>query len=199
MPSRNLYSLIPVDDFKPHRQLNVEDAQDEEIIRMIVQLCRVILRALEITALRDLQSRLNDMSRGGRPAEEIEVLTRDVAQLLGSLRWRLAWWQKIDTNYNHLEYTRRTTNLTEILYFWYFTAFKKLPDSSLEKIPQSQEAMYADVGIVVDELPTLENRDGFRMWLLRAHQIIHESQMAGLVPEYEDYSNVTSHQRMSRR
>ena len=186
MPSRNIYSLVPLDESKPDRPLNVEDPLDQTIIRLLVQLCRVVLRALEVLTLRNMQSRLNDMNRGNRSEEENMSLAYEVAQLLGSLRWRLAWWQKIETPFSNLESTHRTTALTEILYFWYFAALRELSEESLETLPRSQTSTYADIGEVEDEFPTIESHDGFRIWLLRAHQMIHESQIRGDLPIYND-------------
>ena len=186
MPSRNIYSLVPLDESKPERSLNVEDPQDQSIIRLLVQLCRIALRALEVLTLRNMQSRLNDVNRPSRSEAENVSLACEVAQLLGSLRWRLAWWQNVETPFSNLESTHRTTALTEILYFWYFAALRELSEESLATLPRSQISTYADIGKVEDEFPTIETHEGFRIWLLKAHQMIREAQIRGALPIYHD-------------
>ena len=193
MPSRNFYSLAPLNDKQPDQSLDIEDFQDAQVIRAIVHICRVVLRALEISALRDLQQRLNDMTRGRKTTEEIEGLMCETAQSLGSLRWRQAWWEKVETGYNSLDFTHRTNALAERLYFWYFTAKKRLTEARQNNLPQRQKAIYADVGEIWDDFPTQESHEGFRMWMLKAHQIILDNQIAGTLPAFQDLSADSLH------
>lgn len=179
MPSRNLYSLVPLGDSQPDRHLDIENCEDEKVIRLLIQLCRIVLRALEVVALRELQQRLNDLNRGHKSIEEVEGLVNEVARLLGSLRFRLAWWHKVESGSGSQDFILRTTELTRILYYWYFEIRKKLPESSLRKLPSGHSTTYADAGQVWEDFPITETAEDFQKWIFQAHNIITDLQRKG--------------------
>ena len=186
MPSRNIYCIIARNGLSANRQLDIEDPEDEGVIRVLITLCRIVLRALEMTALKELQQKLEQMSRGSKSSAEIRILIEQTALTLGSLRWRLAWWDNIETGHNNVDFTRRTFGLARALYFWHFAALNRLSPSDRESLPSSHIAVYADVGQVEDDHPKVESQDAFLRWMHRPHEIIQDGQLQGRLPIFRN-------------
>lgn len=177
MPSRNKYGLLPRNGVGVYRPLQVEDPEDMGIILTIISLCRIILRALEMTALKQLQQNLEHISRGFKPPDDIKILINQTVRTLASLRWQLACWKHMTPGQINSEYVQRVMALARALYFWYFAAIGRLPSTVRETLPRSHTSVYADVGEVLDEHPVTETHEAFEEWMRYPYDIIYSEQV----------------------
>ncbi len=187
MPSRNTYSYLPLNG-SPVRQLDVDNEHDKKDILLAVDLCRIIVRALEISAFRDLQKRINDLPKNRFSEEDLHALFQHLSKLLFSLRGRLSWWAVVgisssiydDSRDEHIE---RVTELTKTLYFWYFVVKKKLPPW---RGPTSKGVYnhYADtLGLVFDGFPEDESLGGFHAWMDHGRSLFSQASVHQPLPQ----------------
>ena len=173
MPNQNAYAVISLSIHQRPRDLDVIDSEDRELILMAAQLCRIILRALEIRGFRDLQKELGDFTR--REIPDIESAVLRTGRLLGTLRWRLAWWQLVDNGSAGLDFSARVKKITQVLYFWFLFAKRRLPEENQSLFPNGAWSHYAETGRTWDDFPQEESFEGFRTWIFGAHSLIKNS------------------------
>lgn len=185
MPSRNIYSFLPVNG-DPPRPMDVDDERDRNEILFAVHLCRIILRALEINAFRTLQKQINELPNNRYSSTEIRSLAKNLVEILFSLRWRISWWAVVGVSSNIEDgskdrYTERVSMLTQTLYFWYFVVRNRLP--ALETSNGTWN-LYADAARrVFDDFPVDESIDGFHAWMARGHGLIHRANVQPSLPQ----------------
>ena len=166
--------------------LDVTSPEDKAIIVMAVQLCRIILRALELSAFKDLQKEVGEISKSRKPRTDTEKAATQLGRILLSLRWRLAWWQLVENGSNgyidvHAAVITRTESLAQTLYFWYCAFQKKLQATVGETAympAEGQLSKYADVNPVWEEYPTTDTQEGFWEWIGKGPELIIASQQS---------------------
>ncbi|KAL2048210.1 hypothetical protein N7G274_000121 [Stereocaulon virgatum] len=173
MPSRNGYDLVSFNVVESHRRLDVGNQMDLEDILFAVQLCRIILRALEIEAFSALQRSINDLPKQKDQAA-IKLLGDQLGQLLLSLRWRIAWWKLFDNWSRSPEafssnLSERNTRLTTVLYCYYFIARNKAPaDDSLRSGQSHSPPLWGS-------LPHDESPSGYNAWMQQGQNLIYQA------------------------
>ena len=178
MPSRNGYDLVSTNVVESHRRLDVGNRVDLEDILFAVQLCRIVLRALEIEAFSALQRSINDLPKQ-RDEAAIKLLGDQLGQLLLSLRWRIAWWKFFDNWSRSPEafssnLSERNTRLTNVLYCYHFIARKKAPaDDSLQSGQSHNPPLWGT-------LPHDDSPSGYHAWMQQGQNLIYQ---AG-IPQY---------------
>ena len=138
MPSRNSYDLVTLDNSESTRPLDVGSRKDLQDIVFSAQLCRIILRALELEAFTALQKAINDLPKQ-KDETVVKLLSDQLGQLLFSLRWRIAWWNTFGNWAEGPEtfkrnFTTRVIQLTYVFYCYYFIARKKI-SAGTQSIP----------------------------------------------------------------
>ena len=174
MPNRNTYTLRPLSGNERSRLLDVEHPEDRDIILMAAQLCRIILRALELKGFRTLQKELGDISRLQKIADRESVIYR-TGQLLMTLRWRLALWELSASGSVDLGFSTRVKTITWSIYFWFLFSKQQLPDENQDAIPKGTWSYYAETERTWEEFPQVATSEGFKTWLLGAHELIKNS------------------------
>lgn len=175
MPSRNSYEVSPHNTLVPGHTLDVEDQQDRGTIIFAVQLSRIILRALEIEAFEALQKSVNELTKGGKPDEDIRTLIDQLGRILTSLRWRISWWVVVGDSPDE-RFISRVTKLAQILYSYYFVARKKKSPWS-GQLPGKIRSVYADVEPVDEELPFTDSLSGFHAWMQKGQAIVRAAKV----------------------
>ena len=170
MPSRNSYEISPRNMSALGHALDVEDQQDRGTIIFATQLCRIILRALEIEAFDALQKSVNELTKGGKSDGDIEILIGQLSRILMSLRWRVSWWAAVGDSPDE-RFTSRVKKLAQILYCYYFVARKKMSPWG-GQAPSKIRSVYADVEPVYEDLPLTDSLDGFHDWMQKGQSII---------------------------
>lgn len=180
MPSRNSYSFLPLDSAGPPRVLNVTNENDKKDILLAVHLCRIVLRALEVSAFRSLQKEINELSKNKQSTTDIELLVQHLREILFSLRWRISWWAVFGMSSSIPDqdcYTERVTGLTQTLYYWYFVARKKLLSFRSPSL-SGQWSVYADATYpVFDDFPHDESVEGFGAWLAHGQVLVRSAKV----------------------
>ena len=177
MPSRNAYSYLPLDGTMP-RLMNVENNQEKEHILLAVNLCRIIVRALEVHAFRSLQKRLFDLSqkKSSESERHLPLLAKQLGEILFRLRWRISWWAVFglgDDDGSTRKYTERITMLTQTLYYWYLAVKEKRP--SWQESPAKVSIKYADTtNAIFEEYPEEASEEGFRAWMAHGPALIRQ-------------------------
>lgn len=143
--------------------MNADDPEDRQFILMAAQLCRLIIRALEIKGFRDLQKELGDFTRVG-PSDIEGTLVR-TGRLLGTLRWRLVLWELSPQGFPGVTFMDRVKKITNVLYSWFLFAKRRLPEGYSSNSLQGSWSRYMDIGIIWDDFPYDESSEGFRTWL----------------------------------
>ena len=175
MPSRNSYDVLPHNVSALGHALDVEDHQDRGTIVFASQLCRIVLRALEIEAFDALQKSVNELTKGGKSDDDIEVLIDQLGRILMSLRWRVSWWAIVGDSPDE-GFTSRVKKLTQVLYCYYFVARKKMPPWS-GQLPSKIRSVYADVEPIYEDLPLTDSLDGFHAWMQKGQAVIHAAKV----------------------
>ena len=179
MPNQNAYTIASLSIHERSRELDVLDSEDRELILMAAQLCRIVLRALEIRGFRDLQKELGDLTR--REIPDIESAILRTGRLLGTLRWRLAWWQLVDNGSAGLDFSARVKKITQVLYFWFLFAKRRLPEENQSLFPNGASSFYAETRRTWDDFPRDESPEGFQRWILGAHTLIKDARASAAV------------------
>ena len=146
-----------------------------------VQLCRIILRALEVEAFEALQKSVNELIKGGKSDADIETLIGQLGRTLMSLRWRISWWSVIGDSPGE-RFTCRVTKLAQVLYCYFFVARKKF--SSSGQLPNKIRSVYADVEPVCEELPLTDSLDGFHTWMQKGKAIVQAAKTQQSIPRF---------------
>lgn len=159
--------------------LNIENEEEKGTILFAIQLTRIIVRAVEIEGFNTLQRSFNDLNKKDKDDTDTMLLTRQLGQLLFSLRLRIAWWAIFGDGSNNREFsgtdsTDRVTRLTHQLYCWYFVARKKLP-SWKTPIPDRLKSVYPEIGLIVENLPKDDSMIGFDIWMQEGQALIHHA------------------------
>ncbi|KAL6721798.1 hypothetical protein ACLMJK_000903 [Lecanora helva] len=183
MPSRNSYSYLPLDGTSPHRMV-VDSEQAQTDTLLAIQLCRIVVRMLEVKAFKLLQRTINELPKNKISQEDLDRLAQDLIEILFSLRWRLSWWKVFgdssgytDAPGNH--FTERVTVLAQTLYFWYFVVKKRIPPKPLNGVYHS----YADTTQkVYDDYPHDESLDGCHQWLAHGRSLVETAFTGSLLP-----------------
>ena len=170
MPSHNTYTLLSLNAHELSRQMAADDPEDRQPIVLAAQLCRIIIRALEIKGFRDLQKELGDHTRFDIPKIELTILR--TGRLLGTLRWRLALWELVSKGFAGAAFSDRVRKITYVLYFWFLFAKRRLPEEKQSTSPKGDQSTYADVGVIWDDFPQNESPEGFQSWILGSHKQI---------------------------
>ena len=171
MPNRQAYILLPLSDREQSRVLDIEDPGDRDLILMAAQLCRIILRALELRGFKTLQQELGNINRYKNMEERKSIVYR-TGQLLGTLRWRLTWWQLSEKGSMSEEYSDRVKKITLALYHWFLFAKEQLSEEIQKTFPKGAPAYYAETEHTFDDFPQDGSLEGFQTWLLGAHSLI---------------------------
>ncbi|MCJ1456396.1 hypothetical protein MMC28_006757 [Mycoblastus sanguinarius] len=191
MPSRNSYSFVPRSGARASQPLDIENEDGREAILIAVQLCRIVLRALEVEAFKSLQKSVNDLAKSSKSGKDVELLADQLLKILLSLRWRIAWWVVTGDGSNGRDdsadrFTERVTRLTQVLYCYYFIAKKRLP-SSRSEFSNGRWSDYADAGPVWEDLPDVDSIDGFRAWMLRGQELIRSANIPQRLSSYSAF------------
>ena len=173
MPSKNSYNISPHSTSMLGYALNIEDQHDRGTIIFAAQLCRIILRALEIEAFDALQKSVNELTKGGKSDEDIETLIGQLGRILVSLRWRVSWWAVIGDSPDEA-FSCRVQKIAQILYCYYFVARKKLSPSS-RQLPSRIYSVYPDVQPVYEDLPVTDSLEGFHAWMQHGQAVVQEA------------------------
>jgi hypothetical protein len=139
MPSRFKYSLIPVKDEQPGRELNVEIGQDQPDILLAAQLSRIVCRMVEVEGFRRLERKLYDIRWKQMTHEGQLSFLSELGYILFTLRWRLSWWKRFgdDTpksSFGMHPYMNRVATLSRVQYAYYSILRSRLP-SWLKETP----------------------------------------------------------------
>ena len=175
MPSRNSYEILPYNTSMLGHALDIEDQKDRGTIIFAAQLCRIILRALEIEAFDALQKSVNELTKGGKSDEDIEISIDQLGRILISLRWRVSWWAVFGDGPDE-GFTSRVKRLTHILYCYYFVARKKTSPWS-GHLPSKIRSVYADFEPVYEDLPLTDSFDGFNAWMQNGQTVVQAAKM----------------------
>ena len=181
MPCRNSYYMVALDIAGSARLFDVENAEDREHIVFAVQLCRIILRALELEALAGLQKAINDLPKQKDDAA-IRQLSEQLGQLLLSLRWRIARWTASggwseDQEAFDRRYTDRVTEITRKLYCYYFITRKRssaVNGSSANPNQSGDSYSRSSLG----ELPNDDSPMGFSTWMQRGQAHLYQARVS---------------------
>ncbi|KAL8839893.1 MAG: hypothetical protein Q9170_001573 [Blastenia crenularia] len=179
-PSRATYDID--EPAAEPRQLDPESDQDAILILLASQLARIVCRAIELTAFSWLQKELS--SHGPNP--KTTAKTADFLQQLGktllTLRWRVSWWEIIETGDNNSEeqkggYIDRVKSICRILYVYYFIARRKLPTWSGSDLVSKNGiySEYMDAEPIFETLPYDESLQGFEQWMKEGHDMIRQA------------------------
>lgn len=179
MPSRNSYETLPHNKSMLGHTLDIENQQDRGTIIFAAQLCRIILRALEIDAFDALQKSVNELTKGGKSDEDIETLVVQLGRVLMSLRWRISWWVVIGDSPDE-GFTSRVKRLAHILYCYYFVARKKMSPWS-GQLPRKIRSVYADFEPVYEDLPLTDSFDGFSTWMQKGETVVQAAKVQQIV------------------
>ena len=184
MPSRNSYDLSPHNTSMLGRALDVEDQQDRDTIVFAAQLCRIVLRALEIEAFDALQKSVNELTKGGKSDEDIETLIGQLGGILVSLRWRVSWWAVVGDSPDEV-FTSRVKKIAQILHCYYFVARKKMSPWS-GQLPNKIRSVYPDVEPVYEDLPLTDSLGSFHAWMQHGQEVVKgakpQNDMTRLLP-----------------
>lgn len=188
MPSRNTYSISPLNKAVPSYALNVEDRQGRDRIVLAVQLSRILLRVLEVEAFKALQKSVNEVTKGSKSEANTAILANQLGRILSSLRWRISWWAVFGNGSNNpdaarIRFTERVTRLTQVLYFYYFLT-KKRVSSSRDQLLVRVCSIYPDFPPVYEDLPQCETFEGFQAWMRQGEDMIHAVQMQQNMSRY---------------
>ena len=175
MPSRNSYEISPRNVSVLGHALDIEDQQDRGTIIFAAQLCRIILRALEMEAFDALQKSVNELTKGGKSDEDIEVLIGQLGRILLSLRWRVSWWAVVGDSPDE-GFSSRVKKLAHILYSYYFVARKKMSPLG-GQLPSKIRSFYADYEPVYEDLPLTESLDGFEAWMQKGQAVVQTAKI----------------------
>lgn len=181
MPSRsNSYYYIPLNDSKTTRPIDVDNEVERRDISLAIDLCRIVLRFLEVTAFRTLQRKLNDLPKSKQSENYMESLDHNLSKVLFSLRWRIAWWSyfglspDVDSDRQDRE-VERVTALTRTLYFWYWVVRKRLSGQN-PSFSSHIRNFYADAAEpVFEDLPVEDSITGFDTWMANGRLLIHQA------------------------
>lgn len=168
MPSRNSYHHLPLGGAEYARPLNIYNDQDVQSILFAVQINRIILRALELEAYGTLQRSVSDFSKLKDDAA-LKLLNGQLARLILSLRWRMAWWASFGHPFEHsqesrIALTERVRMLTHVLYCYFFITKKKL-GSRDNSLPHQARSLYGHSVPAMGDLPSDDSADGFNSWM----------------------------------
>lgn len=182
MPNRNAYYHVSRSQAS-RRMFDVKDAYERQIIETMTQACRIILRALETAAFRILQKDLNEINRSPKiisavqRAIEIENTIYRLGRLLGTLRWRIAYWQSHTSGDTSTDVINRVVKLTRILYFWFFIARGRLDSTRAQALPAGVENIYPYAVPIFDKFPEINSAEGFNDWLSKGQQLVHSADL----------------------
>jgi len=186
MPSRNSYFYLSLNRISS-RPMDIDNEEDKSDLGLAVHLCRIVLRALEVTAFRTLQKEVNDLPKNRFSNKDVESLAQNLMKILFSLRWRISFWMVLGVGPNIQDdskgrYTERVSMLTQTLYFWYFVVRKRLPPLGAAA-PKGIWNSYADAAQpIFDDYPNDESIDGFHTWMAHGHGSIHRAYVLHSIP-----------------
>ena len=168
MPSRNSYEHLPLGGAEYARPLNIHNDQDVQSIVFAVQINRIILRALELEAYGALQRSISDFHKLKDDAA-LKLLNGQLACLILSLRWRMAWWANFGHPFEHSQESRiglteRVRMLTHVLYCYFFIIKKKL-GSRDNSLPDQARSLYGHSVPALGDLPNDDSAEGFNSWM----------------------------------
>ena len=168
MPSRNSYGHLPLGGAGCAQPLDIYNGQDVESILFAVQITRIILRALELEAYSALQRYINEFHKL-KDDVALKLLNGQLARLILSLRWRMAWWASFGHPFEHSQESRiglteRARMLTHVLYCYFFITKKKL-GSRDNSLPDQARSSYGHSVPVLGDLPNDDSAEGFNSWM----------------------------------
>ena len=188
MPSRNDYYYVSRDDPPSMRVMDMSNVQNGQDIRLAINLCRIVLRALEFSAFQTLQRAVNDLPKKKPTKEYMEMLLQPLIKLLFSLRWRVAWWTVFGITANPegdqaLAPIDQVTAISRTLYFWYWVVRKKLAGERLTTA-RGVWNTYADAATaVLDDFPLEDSLEGFDAWMAHGRRLVREAYVQPVVPQ----------------
>ncbi|KAL2838643.1 hypothetical protein BJY01DRAFT_250882 [Aspergillus pseudoustus] len=170
MPSRFRYSLIPVSDKQPERELTIDIGQDQPDILLAAQLSRIIRRMVEVEGFRRLERKLYNIKWKQMTHENQLSFLSDLGRILFTLRWRLSWWKLFGdggskSRSSMQPYTDRVTMLSRILYAYYSSLRSRLP-SWLKETPTGIWSRNTHCKSKVwNDFPNDPSDKGFAAWI----------------------------------
>ena len=176
MQSRNKYSYIPSDGSSP-RDMNISNEQDRDDIFLAASLCKIVVRALELEAFKDLHKRIDNVSKKSVSEADTSLLIRHLAQYLCNLRWH---WNHVgihskvhDTSTNTC--TDRVAIIIKSLYFLYFVVRETLPLKLHQSAPGERKSYADTLQTVLDDYPQDESDNGFHTWMSQGQSLVHKA------------------------
>ena len=178
MPSRNSYDHLQLGGAEYARPLNIYNDQDVQIILFAVQINRIILRALELEAYGALQRSINDFHKLKDDAA-LRLLNGQLARVILSLRWRMAWWASFGPPFeqsqgSRIGLTERVRMLTHVLYCYFFITKKKL-GSRENSLPDQARSSYGHPVPALGVLPNDDSAEGFNSWMRNGQVQLQQS------------------------
>ena len=170
MPSKNSYDILPHGTSMLGKALDIEDQRDQSTIIFAAQLCRIILRALELEAFDALQKSVNELTKGGKSDEDVKTLIGQLGRTLVSLRWRVSWWAVVGNSPDEA-FVSRVKKIAQILHCYFFVARKKISPWS-GQLPSKIHSAYPDFEPVYEELPLTDSLDGFHTWMQHGQAVV---------------------------
>lgn len=152
------------------KALDIDDQRDQGTIIFAAQLCRIILRALELEAFDALQKSVNELTKGGKSEEDIRTLIGQLGRTLVSLRWRVSWWAVVGNSPDEV-FVSRVKKIARILHCYFFVARKKMSPWT-EQLPSKIHSVYPDLEPVYEELPLTDSLDGFHAWMQHGQAVV---------------------------
>jgi hypothetical protein len=175
MPSRASYDIVSLENRLLDRPLNPEDPQDREEILVAAQLSRIVCRKLETDGFKALQRAINTL-RFETPSGAAK-LVKELGQILLTLRWRISWWELLGDGSDEPDpsrdrYVERVRCLSRVLYFYYFTAKRRVGSWCEPNSLHGVWSTYADAAPIFDDLPCVESIEGFHDWMEQGKQLV---------------------------
>lgn len=143
---------------------------------------------LEISGYRQLQQTINNL-RFASSDKTIEFI-KQAGRILLTLRWRLAWWDvhgdgRNETDIFRLQYVERVRHLTTVLYFYFFTAKRRIISWVKPEGLEGAWSSYADTLPLWDDYPTEESLVGFERWLEYGKQLVRDAGGKARMPQFK--------------
>ena len=194
--------MVPVKSEGYTKPLDIETPQGEEEVFLAAQLSRIVSRILENKAFESLQKALNEQRTYKSPEDAKEIVFQ-LGRVLVQFRWRIAWWNVHGTggpndDISKQRYIQRLTQLTRMLYFYFCSAKRKLPNYLALADLQGTEIPHSGGTPFFDNFPHDYTIEGWEAWMEQGNNLVRRAiaernniKVDPLPPKYSSSSRVT--------